>query len=406
MGMVLNAVRMAVAALLRNRMRSTLTALGISVGIAAVMSTVALGAGSTAAIEAQLDALGEDFVWIMPGSSNTGGVRGGWNSRRTLTPGDAYAIEAEVPEIGACSSVVNGREQIIIGNRNWNTRLVGVAPAYFDIRRWRIAAGSTFSPQQVQQRAKVAMLGSNVADELFGTTSPIGAVVRIGQFPFTVIGVLAPRGSDRSGVNQDDVVVMPYTTAQRSIEGRTYVSEIICSTTSPEDTLVAEWRASEVLRVRHDIAVGEDDDFYIRRPQESLNLRLASMETLGLMLASVAFVSLVVGGVGIMNIMLVSVTERTREIGLRLAIGARESDIRVQFLIEAVVLGLVGAILGIAMGLIASQVISSTFGWQTIVSADAVGAAVGFAVAAGLIFGYFPASRAAALTPIDALRDE
>jgi putative ABC transport system permease protein len=404
--MILNAVRMALRALARNRMRSTLTALGISVGIAAVMSTVALGAGGTAAIEAQLDALGEDFVWIMPGSSNAGGVRGGWNSRRTLTPDDAYAIEAQVPEIGACSSVVNGREQIIIGNRNWNTRLVGIAPSYFEIRKWDLAAGSIFSPFQVEQRAKVALLGSNVADELFTGVNPIGATVRIGAFPFTVIGVLAPRGSDRSGVNQDDVVVMPYTTAQRSIEGRTYVSEIICSTTSPGDTLVAERRAAEVLRLQHGIPVGDDDDFYIRRPQETLNLRLSSMETLGLMLASVAFVSLVVGGVGIMNIMLVSVTERTREIGLRLAIGARESDIRIQFLIEAVVLGLFGAVLGVAIGVVASQIISATFGWQTIISAQAVGAAVAFAVVAGLIFGYFPASRAAALTPIDALRDE
>jgi putative ABC transport system permease protein len=404
--MILNAVRMALRALARNRMRSTLTALGISVGIAAVMSTVALGAGSTAAIEAQLDALGEDFVWIMPGSSNTGGVRGGWNSRRTLTPDDADAIEAQVPEIGACSSVVNGREQIIIGNRNWNTRLVGIAPSYFEIRKWDLAAGSIFSPFQVEQRAKVALLGSNVADELFTATNPIGATVRIGAFPFTVIGVLAPRGSDRSGVNQDDVVVMPYTTAQRSIEGRTYVSEIICSTASPGETLIAERRTAEVLRLQHGIPVGDDDDFYIRRPQETLNLRLASMETLGLMLASVAFVSLVVGGVGIMNIMLVSVTERTREIGLRLAIGARESDIRIQFLIEAVVLGLFGAVLGVAIGAVASQIISATFGWQTIISAQAVGAAVAFAVVAGLIFGYFPASRAAALTPIDALRDE
>ncbi|ODS53138.1 MAG: hypothetical protein ABS36_14455 [Acidobacteria bacterium SCN 69-37] len=404
--MIGNAVRMALRALLRNRLRSTLTALGISVGIAAVMSTVALGAGGTAAIEAQLDALGEDFVWIMPGSANTAGVRGGSNSRRTLTADDAYAVEAAVPAIGACSSVVNGREQVIIGNRNWRTRLVGIAPSYFDIRKWTVATGTIFSDYQVAQRAKVALLGANVADELFGSTDPIGATVRIGLFPFTIIGVLARRGSDRSGVNQDDVVVMPYTTAQRSIEGRTYVSEIICSTRSAADTLLAEHGASEVLRLRHGIPVGGDDDFYIRRPQESLNLRLSSMATMGLMLASVAAVSLVVGGIGIMNIMLVSVTERTREIGLRLAIGARARDIRIQFLIEAVVLGLFGALIGIAIGLVASSLMTSMFGWQTIVSVNAMATAVAFAVSAGLIFGYFPASRAAARTPIDALRDE
>ena len=404
--MYFNAIRMAIAALSRNRLRTFLTGLGISIGIAAVMSTVALGAGGQAAIEAQLDALGEDFVWIMPGGAVTAGVRGGAGSRRTLVPDDATAIEAGVPEIGACSSVVNGRDQMIYRNRNWNTRLVGISPAYFDIRRWKVATGTIFTENHVQQRGKVALLGANVAAELFGTENPVGATIRIGQFPFTVIGVLAPRGSDRSGVNQDDVVVMPFSTAQRSIEGRTYVSEIICSTRSPEETLAAELGVATILRLRHGIDPGEDDDFHIRRPQETLNLRLESARTLGLMLASVALVSLVVGGVGIMNIMLVSVTERTREIGLRLAIGARERDIRIQFLIEAVVLGLFGAVLGIVLGYAASEVITSVLGWRTIISTNAVAAAVAFAVGAGLVFGYFPASRAARLTPIDALRDE
>ena len=404
--MFFNAIRMALRALLSNRLRSTLTALGISIGIAAVMSTVALGAGSTAQIEAQLDALGEDFVWIMPGSGDTGGARGGAGSRRTLKAEDSVAIAANVREVRGCSPVVNGREQVIISNRNWNTRLVGVTPVYFDIRQWAVARGTLFTQFEVEARAKVAVLGSNVARELFPAGDAIGQTIRMGRFPFTVIGVLRPRGSDRSGVNQDDVVVMPQTTAQHSIEGNEYVNEIICSTASAGTTLIAEQQIAELLRIRHGIPVGGDDDFHIRRPQEALNLRLASMETLGFMLSAVALVSLVVGGVGIMNIMLVSVTERTREIGLRLAIGARESDIRFQFLTEAVVLGLLGAVLGIAIGYAASIVITVTMGWQTIVSAQAIAVAVGFAVAAGLIFGYFPARRAAALTPIDALRNE
>ncbi len=404
--MLFTVVRMAISALGRNRMRSTLTALGISIGIAAVMSTVALGAGGRAAIEAQLDALGEDFVWIMPGSLNTGGVRGGWGSRRSLTPEDAAAIPASVPEITACSPVVNGREQVIIGNRNWNTRLVGVGPVYFTIRNWHVARGTLVSQYQVERRAKVAVLGANVAEELFPDGDPLGATIRIGQFPFTVIGVLAPRGSDRSGTNQDDVVVMPWSTAQRSIEGREYISEIICATASPDLTQRAELNITALLRLRHEIPVGGDDDFFLRRPQETLTLRLDSMRTLGVMLASVALVSLVVGGVGIMNIMLVSVTERTREIGLRLALGARQRDIRVQFLIEAVVLGLFGALLGIVIGGIASDVITRLFGWQTVISAEALTVAVVFAVVAGLIFGYFPASRASKLEPIDALRSE
>jgi putative ABC transport system permease protein len=387
--MIVTAGRMALRALLRQRMRSALTALGISVGIAAVMATVALGAGGTAAIEAQLDALGEDVVWIMPGTANTGGVRGGSGSRRTLVPEDADAIAANVPEITACSSVVNGRDQVIIGNRNWNTRLLGVAPAYFAIRRWELAGGSWFSLDQVRQRAKVAILGANVSTELFGQTNPVGRILRIGAFPFTVIGVLQPRGSDRSGVNQDDVVVMPYTTAQRSIEGRTYVNEIICATRRPEETLAAEMRAAEVLRLQHGIPVGGQDDFYIRRPQESLNLRLSAMRSLTLLLASVALVSLVVGGVGIMNIMLVSVAERTREIGLRIAIGARARDIRIQFLIEAV-----------------AQIITWVLGWQTLISSEAILVAVVTATGAGLLFGYMPASRAATMEPMEALRSD
>jgi putative ABC transport system permease protein len=400
------AIRVATQALLRNRLRTVLTALGISIGIASVMATVALGAGGTAAIEAQLAALGEDFVWIRPGSANTGGVRGGAGSRRSLTVQDALAIAPAVPEIEECSPIVNGREQMIADGRNWNTRFIGVSPEYFRIRQWIVDRGAELGPYDVESRGKAAILGATVATELYGDTDPVGSTVRLGAFPFTVIGVLRARGSDRSGINQDDVVVMPYTTAQRSIEGESWIDEIICSTTSAEATVVAEARVTNLLRLRHNLGPGDEDDFNLRRPQDILNVRLSSAETLGFMLAAVALVSLLVGGIGIMNIMLVSVAERTREIGLRLALGARQRDIRFQFMVEALMLGAVGAAIGILLGFGASRVLTTWLGWETIVSLEAVAAAVVFAVAAGFIFGYVPARRASDLTPIDALRNE
>jgi putative ABC transport system permease protein len=402
--MILNALRMAIKALLRHRLRTTLTALGISIGIASVMSTIALGAGGTQAIQQQLDAVGEEFVWVLPGSSNVGGVRTGAGGRRSLKLEDAQALATQVVGITACSPVVNGRDQIIFDNRNWNTRIVGVSPDYFPIRHWAATEGTLISAEDVRDFSKVMVLGSNVAEELFDTANPVGRTVRMGRFPYTVIGVLRPRGADRGGVNQDDVVVLPYSTAQRSVEGKTWIDEIMCSTTSADATPIAEAGVTSLLRVRHNIGPNDDDDFRLRRPQEFLTIRLNSMQSMGLMLSSVALVSLVVGGIGIMNIMLVSVAERTHEIGLRLAIGARESDIRLQFLTEALMLGIVGAILGISMGVIASRVLSSSFGWRTIISMQSVLAAVGFAVAAGLAFGYFPAQHAARLDPIEALR--
>jgi putative ABC transport system permease protein len=404
--MFVNALRMAIQALLRHRLRTTLTALGISIGIASVMSTVALGAGSTAAVEAQLDAVGESFVWVIPGSATVGGVRSGAGGRRSLKLEDAQAIPGQVPGIAVCSPVVNGRDQLVYGNHNWNTRLVGVSPEYFRIRRWATTQGTTFGTYEMQSHSKVLILGTNVAEELFDTADPIGKTVRLGRFPFTVIGVLRPRGSDRGGVNQDDAVVLPFTTAQNSIEGKTWIDEIMCSTTSPDLTPVAEAGVTGLLRMRHNIGPDDPDDFQLRRPQEFLTLRLNSLNSLGLMLSSVALVSLVVGGIGIMNIMLVSVAERTHEIGLRLAIGARERDIRLQFLTEALMLGLVGAVIGISMGLVASQLLASSFGWRTIISPQSILAAVAFAVTAGLVFGYVPAQRASALDPIEALRRE
>jgi putative ABC transport system permease protein len=398
--------RIALQALARQRVRTLLTALGISIGIAAVICTVALGAGSTADIETQLDALGDEFVWIRAGSANVGGVRGGWGSRRSLTVADAMAIPMEVPDVVACSPIVSGREQVIAGNRNWNTRYVGISPEYLDIRKWRLRAGWSFDASDVSARAKVAILGVEVARRLYGDEDPIGQPFRMGRFPFRVIGLLTPRGADRTGVNQDDAIVIPYTTAMRNIEGITWVNEIICSTASAESTPAAEAGVANLLRVRHGLGPDDPDDFSLQYPQEALQLRLASMQTLGLMLTAVALVSLVVGGVGIMNIMLVSVTERTREVGLRMALGAREADIRRQFLAESLLLGLAGAALGVILGHAGTWLIAEWFGWAATVSTDALVAAVVFALGAGFVFGFYPATRASALSPVEAMRLE
>jgi putative ABC transport system permease protein len=398
--------RIAGRALARHPLRTTLTALGIAIGIAAVIATAAIGAGSTADIEAQLDALGESFVWIRGGSARVSGARSGWGTRRSLTVEDAEAIPRRIPQTPACSPVVGGRSQVVAAGNNWNTRYVGVSPAYFPIRHWQIAAGASFTDYDVRGRAKVAVLGYDVALEIFPEGQAIGKTVRVGIFPFEVIGVLAPRGADRSGINQDDVIVVPYTTAQKSLRGITWVDEIMCATTSAEATPIAEVLVADLLRERHGIEPDEEDDFELRQPRESLTLRLETRRTMSMMISAIGLVSLIVGGVGIMNIMLVSVTERTREIGLRLSIGARGADIRLQFLVEAVVLCLVGGIGGVLIGLIASQVLTSWFGWQMIVTPRAIGVAVAAAAGAGLLFGYLPAQRASTLDPIDALRTE
>jgi putative ABC transport system permease protein len=404
--MLVVAARVAFHALLRHRMRTGLTALSIGVGIAAVMATVALGQAGTARVEAQLDALGQDFIWLRPGSANTGGVRSGFGSRRSLTVGDWQDLSTQIPEISSCSPVINGREQMIVAGRNWNTRFIGVSPDYFMIRRWSMDMGTPLSPYEIDSRARVVILGATVARELFPTENPVGHTVRYGLFPFRVIGVMRPRGADRSGLNQDDVVVMPWTTAQRTIEGQHWVDEIICGTRTPESTAVAEARAVSLLRLRHKLDPEEPNDFNLRRPQDALMLRLSAMESLAFLLASVAVISLVVGGVGIMNIMLVSVTERRQEIGLRMALGAREVDIRLQFLVEAVLLGVAGSALGIALGTTAARLMTEWFGWHTLFSTELAGVAVLFAIAVGLVFGYLPASKASGLTPLDALRTE
>jgi len=399
-------LRIAIEALRRNTLRTVLTTLSIGIGIAAVMCVVAIGSGSMIQVEQQIDNLGDNFVWIEPGSRNVAGVRTGWGGSRSLRAEDARAIEELVPQVDECSAVTDGREQIIAAGTNWRTRYEGVDTTYFTIRRWQMRAGLPFSTYDVEQAARVVVLGQVVAEQVFPDEDPVGRTVRIGRFPFTIVGVLQSKGVGAGGVDRDDVIYLPYTTAERSLHGEDWLDDIMCSVEPPEDTDLAEAQIMQVLRLQHGIEPGGDDDFGIRKPLDILATRAEAMSTMTMMLMGIASVSLLVGGVGIMNIMLVSVTERTHEIGLRLAVGARMADIRVQFLVEAALLGAVGGTVGVLVGWVGSEVISAMYGWPVRVEADAAWLAVTCAVAAGLVFGYYPAHQASGLDPIEAMRAE
>jgi putative ABC transport system permease protein len=383
-----------------------LSILGIAIGIAAVICTAALGRAGTNRVERQLDALGEDFLWIRAGSRNLSGARTGFGGARTLTADDARALAAEVPQISVCSPLMSGREQIIAGGRNWNTRYQGVHPSYFDIRRRQAAAGVLFAEADLVERQRVLVLGPTVAERLFPGENPVGRTIRMGRFPFRVIGIVGSRGAERSGLDRDDVVFVPLTTAVRTLDRQTWVNDIMCGVTSPETMRSAELQAAALLRARHNLLPGEADDFQIQRPADILALRASAASTLTLLLVGIGAVSLVIGGVGIMNIMLVSVTERRREIGVRLAIGARVRDIRRQFLCEALIMGLGGGLVGVAAGWAGAWLLASGFDWPTMVTADAILLATSVAIAAAVSFGYYPAYRASSLDPIEAMHKD
>jgi putative ABC transport system permease protein len=403
---VVTALRLAIAALRRNVLRSVLTTLGITVGIAAVMCTVALGEGSAEQMRRQLLELGDNFVWIEAGGRNVGGVRTGSGASPTLVDADMHAIQEFVPAVTACTPQVDSRVQIVFRNQNWSTTYRGVSPEYLTIRSWMIDRGAIFSQQHVDLRANVCVIGKTIVDMLFGDDDPVGQIVRVHNLPFKVIGVLRSKGVSSSGQDQDDTIVMPYTTAQRKIRGIHWVDDIMCSVTSPDEVMKTQESIVSVLRVRHRLAPNAENDFNIRTPQETMRLRTETTRTLASMISAVASVSLLVGGIGIMNIMLVSVAERTREIGIRLATGARERDVRRQFLSEAVMLSVLGGVAGIALGVVGSRVLGSTLGWPMRVSPQTIVIATACATIAGVVFGYYPARRAAALDPIDALRSE
>jgi putative ABC transport system permease protein len=393
-------------ALTRNRMRSALTVLGIVIGVAAVIATLAIGQGARSAVQAQIRALGANTLTVLPGTVTAGGARGGMGSITTLTVDDALAIKAEVPAIQAVAPTVRTLAQAVYGNANWNTQVQGTTADFATIRQWTLQDGLFINDSDVRGAAKVVVLGANVARELFGEADPVGQTIRIKDIPFRVIGVLTYKGGQGFGGNQDDMVIVPLTTAQRRLMGVTHVNSILCSAVNETVVERAVDQISDLLRQRHRIRPGDNDDFFIFTQLEIASSAEQTSRVMTLLLASIAAVSLLVGGIGIMNIMLVSVTERTREIGIRRAIGAKRRDILMQFLVEAAVLSLAGGALGVALGILAATLVSSIARWPTLVQPGAVVLAFAFASLVGLFFGFYPARRASRLDPIEALRYE
>ena len=399
-------LRVAFKALLRNKMRTALTMLGMIIGVSAVITMVALGSGAQSSIESQIQAAGTNMIMVSAGNFQQGGVRMGQGNASSLTPDDALAIQ-EVPGVQYIAPGVNTRGQVVAGNMNWGTQIQGTDVDLPLIRSWPPTHGVFFSPVDVVTASKVAVLGSVVHEQLFGADiNPVGEIIRINNQPFTVVGVMASKGQSGMGQDQDDVVYVPFTTVMKKLRGITYIQNITVSAASAVDTAPTAERISTLLRGRHKIVEAGSEDFMVRTMEEMASVRVQATETMTALLASIAGVSLLVGGIGIMNIMLVSVTERTREIGLRMAIGARGRDVLMQFLIEAVVLSLFGGAIGIALGLGMSKGVTAWMSWPTKVSAESVAVAFLFAAITGVFFGFYPARKAAALDPIDALRFE
>jgi putative ABC transport system permease protein len=403
-------ILVAFRAVLRNKMRSFLTTLGIIIGVAAVIAMMAIGAGAKAEVEAAFQAMGTNLLIVMPGSTTAGGSFGGFGSMPTLTWDDLEAIRNEVPSVRAAAPSLRANQSIVSEELNWTTGIIGTSPEYFEIRGWSVSSGRFWTQPDVEVGAKVVMLGQTASERLFGrATDPVGQTVRIGSTPFSVVGVLARKGQSPSGQDYDDTAIIPFTTFAQRIQGGLgkYLSGIIfIQATGDAETPRALKDVTALLRDRHRIAPGADDDFSIRNLSEIAGARQQGTETMTTLLASVAFVSLIVGGIGIMNIMLVSVTERTREIGLRMAIGAKPRSVLVQFLVEALVLSSAGGLLGVALGVGAATWIAGKYGWPMQIQVDVIGVSVAFAALVGLVFGIYPAWRASRLDPIDALRYE
>jgi putative ABC transport system permease protein len=403
---IANILLSAFRALQRNKMRSFLTMLGIIIGVGAVIAMLAIGQGAEYSVEQQISSLGTNVLIVLPGTQQTAGVRVGAGSVTTLTEDDALAIQKECPAVALVSPGTRSGGQVIAGNMNWATSTEGTGADYLEVRKWKVEYGDFYTDQDIKSAAKVCVLGRTVADNLFPDASPVGQNIRIRNVPFKVMGVLEKKGQNAMGQDQDDVILAPYTTVARRLSWFPYIRQILVSATTPSNIPVAQQQISELLRMRHKIAPYDPDDFTIRNQADLATAATATTDILTILLASIASVSLLVGGIGIMNIMLVSVTERTREIGIRMSVGARSRDILTQFLIEALVLSLLGGIVGIVLGVVGSRVISSIAKWPTIITAFSIILSFGFSIAIGIFFGFYPARKAALLNPIDALRYE
>jgi putative ABC transport system permease protein len=400
-------LRIAFRSLTRNKMRTALTMLGIIIGVGAVICTVAIGEGASDQVQQQIAALGDNLIYITAGSVNQGGVRLGGGATKTLTVDDSKAILENVSSVARASPGVNSGVQVVYQNQNWFTRANGVGPDYLQIRHWPVVRGASFGQHDVDTAANICLIGQTVATNLFGAEDPVGKTIRVSNLPFEIIGLLSPKGQSAAfGNDEDDTLLMPYTTVQKKISGIYWIQNIAVSAASEDVMEAAEKQISSLLRQRHHLRFSAGDDFIIRSPQDLAQTREETVRVMELLLAAIASVSLVVGGIGIMNIMLVSVTERTREIGVRIAVGATEQDVQRQFLSEAVVLSMFGGAIGVIFGFFASNIVSSALKWPTTIPPVAVGVAVIFSALVGITFGYYPARKAASLDPIEALRYE
>ncbi len=403
---ILSIIRIAFRALARNKMRSALTMLGIIIGVAAVIAMVGVGQGARKQVADQIAAMGSNMLFVGSGTVTRGGMHMGWGATKTLVVDDVAAIMRECPSVKQAAPGSGSSAQVVFGNDNWFTQLTGTDPSYFEVRTWDVTNGDRFTQSDVERAANVAVIGETVRKNIFGAVDPVGQIIRIKNLPFRVVGVLEPKGQGAMGNDQDDLVVIPITTLQKKITGETWLRFIMVSAVSKEATFAAQKQIEVLLRDRHKIREGTDDDFVVRNLADLAEAADETQKTLTLLLASTAGVALVVGGIGIMNIMLVSVTERTREIGIRMAIGATDTDVQSQFLTEAVALSCMGGIVGILAGVGVSILITNMAGWAVLISPISIVAAVVFSMAVGIFFGYYPARKAARLDPIDALRYE
>lgn len=402
-------LKIAVRALRTNKMRSFLTMLGIIIGIAAVIAMVAIGTGASRIISEQIASIGSNILLVLPGSRTAGGIRLGSGSTPTLTFDDAKAIKAECPAVAHAAPIVRNGAQVVYGNMNWSTVVMGITPEYLAVRDWPVIEGRNFVPSDVEGATKNCLIGRTVADTLFGAENPLGKIVRVKKIPFTVIGVMDRKGRSPQGSDQDDIVFVPLRTAQRKLFGSQFpnsVGSIMVQAKSEQELGLAEEQVTELLNQRHRIGPSREPDFTVRNLTELLDVAEQSTKAMSLLLGAVASISLIVGGIGIMNIMLVSVTERTREIGIRMAIGATERDILLQFLTEAVLLTVIGGVIGMLLGVGGAKLVSVFFGWPALISFQAIAVAFCFSGAVGIFFGFYPARKAASLNPIEALRYE